>query len=66
MTDIFKHAKLNTWQSLSIPLSCFTAAGGDLMNVEAPFAIETSGRFALTVSDVSLSRDAAGPASRCP
>jgi hypothetical protein len=42
-----------------------TAAGADLAQVVVPFAIETSGAFALTISEVHLAQRAAGPSPKC-
>jgi beta-glucosidase len=62
-TADFKNAPPGIWQTLSIPLSCFAATGADLDSVVVPFALETSGRFGLTISDVRLAQKIAG---RCP
>jgi beta-glucosidase len=51
VTPILKHSRPGEWQSLSIPQSCFTAVGADLTRVEVPFAVETSGRLGLTISE---------------
>ncbi|HEX3913372.1 MAG TPA: glycoside hydrolase family 3 N-terminal domain-containing protein [Steroidobacteraceae bacterium] len=66
VTKIFKLARPRSWQTLSIPLSCFAAGGADLAEVAQPFAVETSGRFALTISEVSLMQPSPGDAHRCP
>src|SRR6202035_3653752 len=50
VTQIFRDAQPGNWRTLSIPLSCFSAAGADLAQVVVPFAIETSGAFGLTIS----------------
>jgi beta-glucosidase len=42
------------WRTSSYSLACFSARGADLGNVEAPFAIATGGRLALTIGDVRL------------
>jgi beta-glucosidase len=65
VTQIFRHAQPGNWQTLSIPLSCFSAAGADLTQVVVPFAIETSGVFGLTISEVRLAPRAAGPSPKC-
>ena len=71
-TRAFKDAPPGNWHSLSIPLSCFTAAGADLAKVAAPFAVETSGHFGLTISEVRLAKaggsfaKAGAPPPRCP
>jgi beta-glucosidase len=65
VTQIFRHAQPGNWRTLSIPLSCFSAAGADLAQVVVPFAIETSGAFGLTISEVRLAPRAAGPSPKC-
>ncbi len=71
-TRAFKDVPPGNWHSLSIPLSCFTAAGADLSKVAAPFAVETSGHFGLTISEVRLAKaggsfaKAGAPPPRCP
>jgi beta-glucosidase len=64
-TQIFKSAQPGNWRTLSIPLSCFTAAGADLAGVVAPFAVETSGPFGLTISEVRLTQGTSGPSLKC-
>ncbi len=54
LTRAFASARPGTWQRLSVPLKCLTAAGADLKNVEAPFVLSTGGRFALTIADIRL------------
>jgi beta-glucosidase len=66
VTRILKSSKPGEWRTLSIPLSCFTAAGADLGNVVIPLAVKTSGRLALTISEVSLAEKTANPAPTCP
>jgi beta-glucosidase len=66
VTQALARSAPGTWQTLSIPLSCFLAAGADLSSVVAPFAIETQGHFALSISEVSLAPRSAASGSRCP
>jgi beta-glucosidase len=54
------------WHTLSVPLSCFTAAGADLSAVEMPFAIGTAGHLKLTISDVRLEPAGGSTARACP
>jgi beta-glucosidase len=54
------------WHTLSVPLSCFTAAGADLSAVEMPFAIGTAGHLKLTISDVRLEPAGGNTARACP
>ena len=42
------------WGTLLVPLSCFRNAGADMANVVSPFALETTGSFALSFSDIRL------------
>jgi beta-glucosidase len=53
--------KVGQWRTISYSLSCFSAQGADLRNVEAPFAISTKGRLALTISDVRVVRQNGPP-----
>jgi len=55
-TQALQSAPPGVWQTLSYSLSCFSARGADLFNVAAPFAIETTGRFAVTISEVRLTQ----------
>ena len=54
LTDEFKSAAPGTWRTMSIPLSRLTPAGADLKDVVIPLAIETSGRFTLSISEARL------------
>jgi beta-glucosidase len=66
VTRVLKESRSGEWQHLSIPLSCFTAAGADLGSVVAPFVIETRGRLQLTIADLGLAQDSGLPPSPCP
>jgi beta-glucosidase len=66
VTHVFKTSRPGDWRALSIPLSCFTAAGADLASVEVPLAIETSGRFGITISEASLVKRTSNTAAKCP
>jgi beta-glucosidase len=66
VTRIFKNSALGEWRNLSIPLSCFSAAGADLADVVVPFAVETSGSFAVTISEISLQQETSKTAAACP
>jgi hypothetical protein len=54
LTRAFHDAPAGQWTTLSYSLSCFSAHDADLSNVAAPFAIETDGRFELTITDIRL------------
>jgi beta-glucosidase len=66
VTKILKNSPVGEWRSLSIPLSCFSAAGADLAGVVIPFAVETAGRFAVTLSEIGLQPRASTAAPSCP
>jgi beta-glucosidase len=42
------------WTHLKVPLACFGKAGADLGRVTTAFALETSGRLALSVANIRL------------
>ena len=54
LTSTLHASPLNAWRTYSYSLACLAAHGADLSTVEAPFAIATSGRLALTISEVRL------------
>jgi hypothetical protein len=58
MTASFASAPIGAWQTLSIPLACLTAQGADLSHVAAPFEVATSGQFAVSFAEISISRAA--------
>ena len=65
-TKAFTSVPLGAWQNLSLPLSCWTAAGARLQNVDAPFSVTTAGRFGVTIADVRIRAGADGAALKCP
>jgi beta-glucosidase len=66
VTKIFKDSAPGEWRTLSIPLSCFSASGADLADVVIPFTVETSGRFAVTISEISLQPQSTKTGVACP
>jgi beta-glucosidase len=54
LTSVFKSAAPGVWQTMSIPLSGLADGGADLKDVVIPLAIETSGRFKLSISEARL------------
>jgi beta-glucosidase len=58
MTARFASAPIGSWQTVSIPLACLTTTGADLSHVSAPFAVASSGKFAVSFSEVGISRNA--------
>jgi beta-glucosidase len=63
ITTTLQAAPLNSWRTYSYSLACLATSGADLSTVEAPFAIATAGRLALTISEVTLVRQQRPP--RC-
>ena len=66
VTRVFKESRAGEWRHLSVPLSCFAAAGADLAAVVAPFAVETSGRLELSIAQISLASDSKTRRRPCP
>jgi beta-glucosidase len=66
LTQAFMSAAPGEWRTLSVPLRCLTAAGADLQDVEAPFAVSTAGRFGLTLADARLTARGNAKATPCP
>ena len=64
MTRVFKSAPIGVWQTINLPLSCLTAVGAELNEVEAPFAVATAGAFAATIGDVRITFGS-GARGRC-
>ena len=58
MTARFASAPIGSWQTVTIPLACLTSNGADLSHVSAAFAVASSGKFAVSFSEVSLTRSA--------
>ena len=66
VTKVFTSAPVGVWQSFSLPLSCWSAAGARLQDVDAPFSVTTAGRFGLTLSDVRIGPKSDRAALPCP
>ncbi len=65
-TRVFGSATVGTWRTLAVPLSCWSAMGAGLDSVEVPFAVETSGTFAVTLADVRLEAAVPPAMATCP
>jgi hypothetical protein len=52
LTRRFNTSRIGGWSTARYALSCFSAQGATLSDVESPIAIETAGRFALTIFEV--------------
>ena len=46
-----------------MPLVCFARAGADMSHITTPFALETSGKQALTIANIHLESGTDGVAS---
>ncbi|MDR3528617.1 MAG: glycoside hydrolase family 3 N-terminal domain-containing protein [Rhizomicrobium sp.] len=58
VTHVMKEAVGRGQTTVSVPLSCLRAAGTDMSNVPTPFALTTSGTFAVSLSAVRIVREA--------
>jgi beta-glucosidase len=54
LSDRIAMGEPGRWQTLKIPLACFRVRGGDLSDVETPFALTTGGSLSLTFSEIKL------------
>jgi beta-glucosidase len=64
-TKVFKSSAVGEWRTLSVPLSCLKAQGADLKEVAIPLAIETTGRFTLSILEARLTAGGAVPIAQC-
>jgi beta-glucosidase len=64
VTNELRRAGPGQWQRLAIPLGCFARSGADMTKVARPFAISTTGRLRIAISDVRVA-SAAVPQDRC-
>ncbi|MBV8686551.1 MAG: exo 1,3/1,4-beta-D-glucan glucohydrolase [Alphaproteobacteria bacterium] len=64
IAGLLRAAPVGEWRTLTVPLRCFVRAGLDPKAVRTPFAITTSGRLRLSLSDVRIA-SAAVPQDRC-
>ncbi len=64
VAGVFNAAPVGQWQTLAVPLKCFVAAGLDAGQVAQPFALSTTGKLTLSISDIRVTR-ADVPMDRC-
>jgi beta-glucosidase len=64
VADLLRAAPRAEWQKIAVPLGCFQRAKADMSKVAAPFALTTSGRLTIAVSDVRIA-SAVAPQDRC-
>jgi beta-glucosidase len=62
VTDALHSARAGEWATLKVKLGCF--AGADLAKVERPIELTTSGKLALTFTELKLDNDPGG--AICP
>ena len=62
LTNELKKTDLNTWQTMSIDLTCFAEKGIDFARVTSPFIIKTAGEFSVSVADISFEPQGANTA----
>jgi beta-glucosidase len=51
---LLRAAPAGEWRTLTLPLRCFVRGGLDPKRVRTPFALTTSGRLSLAISDVRI------------
>ena len=54
ITNELKNSALNTWQTMSIDLTCFAKKGVDFARITSPFIIKTAGELSVSVADISF------------
>jgi beta-glucosidase len=54
ITEALRSSPVGQWRTLTVPLGCFDKAGANMKSLAVPFAISTSGRMTLTISDVRV------------
>jgi beta-glucosidase len=64
-TRTFRTATVGTWGTLVIPVACL-ATGTGIASVEVPFAVETSGKFGITIAEVRLTSNEHAARVPCP
>jgi beta-glucosidase len=57
LSQSFRSAHAGSWETLTIPLTCFHGTGGTLERVSAPFALESSGRLGVSFDDIRFVRE---------
>jgi beta-glucosidase len=57
LSQSFRSAHAGSWETLTIPLTCFHGTGGTLERVSAPFALESSGRLGVRFDDIRFVRE---------
>jgi beta-glucosidase len=64
VTGALTSAAAGQWQTLAIPLGCFSRAGTDMSKVSRPFSMATAGRLQVAVSDIRVV-SASVPQDKC-
>jgi beta-glucosidase len=64
-TQTFKSSVLGEWRTLSVPLSCLKSQGADLREVAIPLAIETAGRFTVSILAARVTARGVIPIAPC-
>ena len=63
ITNELKNSALNTWQTMSVDLTCFTKKGVDFARVTSPFIFKTAGEFSVSVAGISFKPQSANSAT---
>jgi beta-glucosidase len=54
ITGALANATVGQWQTLAMPLGCFSRAGVDMSKVSRPFALSTAGPLQIAISDIRV------------
>jgi len=54
VTNALRNAPKGEWQTLAVPLGCFSKAGVKMDGISAPFVLSTSGRMTIAVSGLTI------------
>jgi beta-glucosidase len=66
VTNTFRASRLGAWTTLILPVSCVAATGAELSQVEVPFAVEASGKFGVTISEIRMLSGSQHARASCP
>jgi beta-glucosidase len=66
VTSIFRDAAVGKWQTLDVPIACFSASGANLSHVDVPFAIASAGAFGVTIGELRLMVRPKASMAHCP
>jgi beta-glucosidase len=60
VSGLLDNLALGEWLRVAVPLSCFKAAGANMLAIDTPFLLATKGPMIVDVGEVILTSDTAG------